>query len=309
MKSWIGCTPSVAGMVATLRYPRLGTESRTTSKKQCSSVSGGDQSCPGSSASGLRIGRASSGKLATKKSDVVLPVLLGQSRPDDGKRDEMRSPERDPTRLELSPSLQLTVARVPKDIVAQVDRLLKSRSSTRMVGWCASFSCQAAASMKALVVALTKDIAAGRHPATSNMPSGAPLDRYVAEYDFVRPMTAMCKFLHMYLPEDDVLSIVTGTLVFLRRLNIQKSRGLIGQMLVWFDVSNCLFFLGFLAQAWLLDTCVSLKQWSHISEGICQRENMGKCVRNLLKIKSYRLYIAPDEFSACRSALLRETRP
>jgi hypothetical protein len=158
------------------------------------------------------------------------------------------------------------------------------------------------------VCALMKDVASGRHSLTPNMASGVPLDRYVAEYDFVRPVTAMCKFLHMYLPEDDVLSIVTGTLVFLRRLNTQKNRGLMGQMLVWFDVSNCLFFLGFLAQAWLLDTCVSLKQWSHISEGICQRENMGKCVRNLLKIKSYRLFMSPEDFSACHSALVRDDR-
>merc|ERR1719287_81973 len=74
-------------------------------------------------------------------------------------------------------------------------------------------------------------------------------------------------------------------------------------MVSWFDAPNVIFCIAFLAHVWLFDDSLPLKEWHSLTEGVVRGVNLNKCVRNLLRILKYRLFVTPTQAKAALLSL------
>jgi hypothetical protein len=81
----------------------------------------------------------------------------------------------------------------------------------------------------------------------------------------------------------------------------RASLPLLEQMVEWFAVENVVYCVAFLANVWLDDDALPLKAWHQICEGNVTGVNLNKCVRNILRILKYRLFVSQTQ---ARAALL-----
>uniref|UniRef100_A0A0G4FKK3 Uncharacterized protein n=1 Tax=Chromera velia CCMP2878 TaxID=1169474 RepID=A0A0G4FKK3_9ALVE len=174
------------------------------------------------------------------------------------------------------------------------------------------------ASSKALSPAADSSCSTSVSPDSRNQVSKEELQRVQGVYDYLKsklegldiPMWAasLClnfaETLRLYLTRMEALTasdganekMATGEPMkeYLQEFNYGRVAGkpLLRQMVSWFDVCNVAFFLAFLAHVYLLDDMIPLRYWGEVlSEGIAKGTNVNKCVRNLLKIRKYRLEI------------------
>jgi hypothetical protein len=127
-------------------------------------------------------------------------------------------------------------------------------------------------------------------------PSSAPLvlvngqstATYVASIDYRRIVHALLRFKCCH--PQDLTSLFVLTLVYLRQMRSRSALPLLEQMIAWFDMSNVVYCVAFLAHVWLFDEALPLQDWHQIAEGVVQGVNLNKCVRTCLRMLKYRLF-------------------
>eukprot|EP00921_Rhytidocystis_pertsovi_P001315 GHVQ01002247.1.p1 GENE.GHVQ01002247.1~~GHVQ01002247.1.p1 ORF type:complete len:838 (+),score=159.02 GHVQ01002247.1:331-2514(+) len=127
-----------------------------------------------------------------------------------------------------------------------------------------------------------------------------------SEFEFAKISAGLAVFLARYLiHEDDIIAVLCTTLAYLQSLDTPSLQPLLRQMIMWFDSCNVIFFLAFLAHVFVLDDTIPLKCWGQrLSEGVAKGSNVNKCVRNLLKLRKYRLDVELETYQERYSALL-----
>jgi hypothetical protein len=137
--------------------------------------------------------------------------------------------------------------------------------------------------------------------------NGKPTADYVAAIDYRRIVHSLLRFKCCH--PQDLTSLFVLTLVYLRQMKSRSALPLLEQMIAWFDVSNCVYCIAFLAHVWLFDEALPLQDWHGIAEGVVKGVNLNKCVRNCLRILKYRLYPNAKEVRCATLALEYQDKP
>jgi hypothetical protein len=137
--------------------------------------------------------------------------------------------------------------------------------------------------------------------------NGKSMPEYLASVDYRRIVRVLLRFKCCH-PED-LTSLFVLTLVYLRRMKSGSALPLLEQMIVWFDVSNVVYCIAFLAHVWLFDKAVRLQDWHDIAEGVVQGVNLNKCVRNCLRILRYLLFPTEKSVRCATLALEYKEKP
>ncbi|CEM09647.1 unnamed protein product [Vitrella brassicaformis CCMP3155] len=148
-----------------------------------------------------------------------------------------------------------------------------------------------------------QELTAGEN--TDSMPSGEPLREYLEAFNFGRVSGRLMVFLRRYhIHQEDVQAVMVTTLCYIKSMETPTLLPLLKQMVLWFDANNVVYFLSFLAHIFVLDDTVPLKYWGEIlGEGVAKGTNVNKCVRNLLKMRKYRLDVDRATFDGIHKQL------
>jgi hypothetical protein len=137
--------------------------------------------------------------------------------------------------------------------------------------------------------------------------NGQSTATYVASIDYRRIVHALLRFKCCH--PQDLTSLFVLILVYLRQMRSRSALPLLEQMIAWFDMSNVVYCVAFLAHVWLFDEALPLQDWHAIAEGVVKGVNLNKCVRNCLRILKYRLFPNAREVRCASLALEYQEKP
>merc|ERR1719421_844181 len=137
--------------------------------------------------------------------------------------------------------------------------------------------------------------------------NGQSTATYVASIDYRRIVHTLLRFKCCH--PQDLTSLFVLILVYLRQMRSRSALPLLEQMIAWFDMSNVVYCVAFLAHSWLFDKAVPLRDWHEIAEGVVKGVNLNKCVRNCLRILKYRLFPNAREVRCASLALEYQEKP
>merc|ERR1719379_3301593 len=137
--------------------------------------------------------------------------------------------------------------------------------------------------------------------------NGQSTATYVASIDYRRIVHTLLRFKCCH--PQDLTSLFVLILVYLRQMRSRSALPLLEQMIAWFDMSNVVYCVAFLAHVWLFDEALPLQDWHAIAEGVVKGVNLNKCVRNCLRILKYRLYPSEREVRCASLALEYQEKP
>jgi hypothetical protein len=162
----------------------------------------------------------------------------------------------------------------------------------------------------ALSLHLTLSLAFDDAPSSSAdlvLLNGKSVADYVSAIDYRRIVHVLVRFKCCHL--EDLTSLFVLTLVYMRRMKSRSALPLLEQMIVWFDASNVVYCVAFLAHSWLFDKAVPLRDWHEIAEGVVKGVNLNKCVRNCLRILKYELFPSDKAVRCAKLAIEYQERP
>merc|ERR1719161_509307 len=137
--------------------------------------------------------------------------------------------------------------------------------------------------------------------------NGQSTATYVASIDYRRIVHTLLRFKCCH--PQDLTSLFVLILVYLRQMRSRSALPLLEQMIAWFDMSNVVYCVAFLAHVWLFDEALPLQDWHAIAEGVVKGVNLNKCVRNCLRILKYRLFPNAREVRCASLALEYQEKP
>jgi hypothetical protein len=139
------------------------------------------------------------------------------------------------------------------------------------------------------------------------MVRGVPVADHALKVDYRRIVSRLVAF--KLAEAEDLAALFAVCLVYFRQMLTKTALPLSEQMVEWFGVENVVYCVAFLAHSWLDDESLPLRAWHSLCEGNVQGVNLNKCVRNVLRILKYKLFVQPGAGEASLASLQYEAAP